>query len=74
MQETKEMQVLLILGSGTSPGAGNSNPLQYSRLENSMDRETRQAPPHGAPKESDMTERASATKSTFKRIKRPVTD
>ena len=29
----------LILGSGRSPGAGNSNPLQYSCLENSMDRE-----------------------------------
>ena len=27
------------LGSGRSPGAGNGNPLQYSCLENSMDRE-----------------------------------
>ena len=25
-------------GSGRSPGGGNSNPLQYSCLENSMDR------------------------------------
>ena len=25
-------------GSGRSPGVGNSNPFQYSRLENSMDR------------------------------------
>ena len=25
-------------GSGRSPGEGNSNPLQYSCLENSMDR------------------------------------
>ena len=28
-----------ILGSGRSPGEGNSNPLQYSCLGNSMDRE-----------------------------------
>ena len=27
-----------ILGSGKYPGVGNSNPLQYSCLENSMDR------------------------------------
>ena len=29
----------LIPGSGGSPGEGNDNPLQYSCLENSMDRE-----------------------------------
>ena len=28
----------LIPGSGKSPGVGNGNPLQYSCLENSMDR------------------------------------
>ena len=28
----------LIPGSGRSPGEGNGNPLQYSHLENSMDR------------------------------------
>ena len=28
----------LIPGSGKSPGEGNGNPLQYSFLENSMDR------------------------------------
>ena len=27
-----------IPGSGKSPGVGNGNPLQYSYLENSMDR------------------------------------
>ena len=27
-----------IPGSGISPGEGNGNPLQYSRLENPMDR------------------------------------
>ena len=30
----------LIPGSGRSPGEGNGNPLQYSYLENSMDRGT----------------------------------
>ena len=41
----------LIPGSERSPGEGNGNPLQYSHLENPMDR--------GAwgRKESDMTER-----------------
>ena len=28
----------LNLGSGRSPGGGNGNPIQYSCLENSMDR------------------------------------
>ena len=28
----------LIPGLGTSPGGGNGNPLQYSFMENSMDR------------------------------------
>ena len=32
-----------IPGSGTSPGGGNGNPLQYPFLENSMDRGARQA-------------------------------
>ena len=30
----------LIPESGRSPGGGNCNPLQYSSLENPMDRET----------------------------------
>ena len=33
-----------------SPGEGNGNPLQYSRLGNLMDREARQAPDHGVVK------------------------
>ena len=33
----------LIPGSGRSPGEGNGNPVQYSCLENSMDREAWQA-------------------------------
>ena len=28
----------MILGSGRTPGEGNGNPLQFSRLENRMDR------------------------------------
>ena len=34
-------------GSGRSPGKGSGNPLQYSCLENSMDREAWQATVHG---------------------------
>ena len=39
--------VALIPGSGRSPGGGNSNPLQYSCLENSMDRGAWWATVHG---------------------------
>ena len=46
----------LIPGSGRSPGEGNGNPLQYSCLENPMDREAWRATVHGATKESDMAE------------------
>ena len=34
-------------GSGRSPGEGNANPLQYSCLENPMDRGAWQATVHG---------------------------
>ena len=37
-----------IPGLGRSPGKGNDNPLQYSRLENPMDRGAWQATRHGA--------------------------
>ena len=37
----------LIPGSGRSPGRGNGNPLQYSYLENSMDRGAWWAMVHG---------------------------
>ena len=37
----------LIPGLGKSPGEGNGNPLQYSHLENPMDRGTWQATVHG---------------------------
>ena len=40
----------LIPGSGRSPEGGNGNPLQYSCLENPMDREAWQATVHGVTK------------------------
>ena len=42
-----------IPGSGRSPGGGNGNPLQYSRLENPMDGGCWWATVHGVT-ESDM--------------------
>ena len=39
-----------VSGLGRSPGEGNSNPLQCSRLENPMDRGTWQATVHGVAK------------------------
>ena len=36
----------LIPDSGRSPGVGNGNPLQYSHLENSMDKGARWATVH----------------------------
>ena len=41
--------------SRRSPGGGNGNPLQYSCLENFMDRGAWQAMAHGVAKESDTT-------------------
>ena len=45
----------LIPGSGRSPGEGNGYPLQYSFMENSMDRGAWWAAVHGVTKESEMT-------------------
>ena len=52
MQEMQERHVLL-LGQEYAPRIGNGNLLQYSCLENSMDRE---AYSPWSRKESDMTE------------------
>ena len=46
----------LILWSERSPGEGNSNPLQYSCLENPMDRGAWWASVHKGRKESNRTE------------------
>ena len=45
----------LISGLGRSPGEGNGNPLQYSCLENPMDRVAWWATVHGVTKELDTT-------------------
>ena len=44
-----------IPGLGGSPGEGDGNPLQYSCLENPMDRGAWQATVHRVTKELDMT-------------------
>ena len=49
----------LIPGSGRSPGGGHGNPLQYSCLENPMDRGAWRATVHGGAEQSDMTEQLS---------------
>ena len=51
----------MIPGLGKSPGEGNSNPLQYSCLENSMDRGAWWATVQGGRKQSDMTEQLHFT-------------
>ena len=48
-----------IPGLGRSPGEGNGKPLQYSCLENPMDRGAQWAAVHGVA-ESDVTEHARA--------------
>ena len=50
----------LIPGLGKSPGGGNGDPLQYSHLENSMDRGAWRATVHGVAKVSNTTEWLSA--------------
>ena len=46
-------------GSRRSPGGGNSNPLQYSCLENSMDRGAWQATVHGLAQSQKQLKRLS---------------
>ena len=43
-------------GSGSSPRGGHGNPLQYSYMENPMDRAACWAAVHGVAKELDITE------------------
>ena len=56
-----------IPGSGRSPGEGNGNPLQYSCLENPIDRNLVVYSPRGC-KESDTTERLHFFTSLHKDI------
>ena len=57
MQEMQEIRIQS-LGWEDFPGGGNGNPLQYSCLENPMDRGAWQATVHEVGK-SDKTERLS---------------
>ena len=54
MQEMQKTWVQS-LGGGRSPGEGNGNSLQYSCLENHIDRGAMWATVHEVTKESDMT-------------------
>ena len=47
----------LIPGSGRSPGGGHGNPLQYSCLENPMDRGAWRAAVHGVTKSQTQLKR-----------------
>ena len=53
-----------IPGLGRFPGEGNGNPLQYSCLQNSMDRGTWQATVHGVAK-SDTPEQITHIRHTL---------
>ena len=55
-----------ILELGRSPGEENGNPIQYSCLENSMDREAWRATVHRIAKESDMTEYIAHSSKTVR--------
>ena len=50
MQGMEAGDMSLIPGSGRSPGGGRGNPLQYSCLENPMDREAWKTTVHGVTK------------------------
>jgi len=56
----------LILGSERSSGEGNGNPLQYSCLENPMDRGARWAAVHGVVEELDTRWRLNNNKTITK--------
>ena len=53
-----------ISGSGRSPGGGHGYPLQYSCLENTMDRGARQATVHRFAKSRTLQEQLSTAHSS----------
>ena len=55
----------LIPELGRSPGEGNGNPLQYSCLENAMDREARWATVHGVTKSQTWLRTHTHTQDMF---------
>ena len=57
-----------IPGWGRTPREGNHNPLQYSCLENSMDRGAWRATVHGVAKESDTHLATTQQKERWKRV------
>ena len=58
-----------IPGSGRYPGEGNNYSLQYSCLENSMDREAWQATVHGVAKSRTQLKRLSTAHIQTKELK-----
>ena len=56
LQHRRHRDLGLISGSGRSPGGLRGNPLQYSCLENPMNKGALWARVHGVAKESDTTE------------------
>ena len=60
-----ERDVGSISGSGSSPGVGKGNSLQYSCLKSPVDREAWWATVHGVTKESDTTEQADIISFLF---------
>ena len=53
-----------VLGLGRAPGGGNGNPLQYSCLENPMDRGAWRATVHGVAKSWTQLKPLSTHKNT----------
>ena len=59
----------LISGSERSPGGGHGNPLQYSCLENPMDRGAWQATVHRVAKSQTGLKQLSTLARSFKKAK-----
>ena len=55
-----------IPGSGSSPGGGRGNPLQYSCLEDPVDRGAWWATMHGVTKSQTQLKQLSSSSSTYK--------